>query len=331
MLATAGREDAAATLIDLGVPSHRSGTVADGVGASEPFALRNTAFTLKLLESRQDLHDSALLLRDAFDMLEEEFEEERFFATVRRALLASPGRLPDTQDGRFADSDAGVLMIRRSSPCGERQMDYKQSGVDIEAGNEVVRRIAALARGTFTPGVLSRSGSFGGLFRVGRDHRDPVLVASADGVGTKLRVAFMTGIHDTIGADLVNHCVNDILVQGAEPLFFLDYLATGRLDTGCRCEIVEGLAEALPRERLRASRGRDRRDARVLRRRRIRRSGLHLGVVDRDAYRWTRSSPGDVADRAAVVGLHTNGYSLARKIVFERSVSMSTTSSRSSA
>jgi phosphoribosylformylglycinamidine cyclo-ligase len=94
--------------------------------------------------------------------------------------------------------------------------------------NEVVRRIKGLARGTHTPGVLSDLGSFGGLFALGdRGLDDPVLVSSADGVGTKLRLAFMSGIHDTIGADLVNHCVNDILVQGAEPLFFFDYLATG--------------------------------------------------------------------------------------------------------
>ena len=124
-------------------------------------------------------------------------------------------------------------------------MDYKQSGVDIDAGNEVVRRIRTLARGTFTPGVLSEIGSFGGLFHLGRPGvTDPVLVASADGVGTKLRVAFMTGVHTTIGVDLVNHCVNDILVQGAQPLFFLDYLATGRLDPDVAVQIVEGLAAA---------------------------------------------------------------------------------------
>src|SRR3982074_1160786 len=106
-------------------------------------------------------------------------------------------------------------------------MDYRQSGVDIDAGNETVRRIRSLARATFTPGVLSDIGSLGGLVRTdpGR-RRDPVLVSSADGVGTKLKVAFMTGRHDTVGGDLVNHCVNDILVQGADPLFFFDYLAT---------------------------------------------------------------------------------------------------------
>src|SRR6185436_3118610 len=124
-------------------------------------------------------------------------------------------------------------------------MDYKQSGVDIDAGNEVVQRIRALAKRTFTPGVLSEIGSFGGLFALPQGGTgQPVLVASADGVGTKLRVAFMTGVHGTIGRDLVNHCVNDILVQGARPLFFLDYLATGRLDPDVAVTIVEGLAAA---------------------------------------------------------------------------------------
>src|SRR5918912_4479299 len=124
-------------------------------------------------------------------------------------------------------------------------MDYRQSGVDIDAGNETVRRIKSLARGTFTPGVLSDIGSFGGLFRLDpARYEDPVLVSSADGVGTKLKVAFMTRRHNTVGADLVNHCVNDILVQGAEPLFFLDYLATGRLDPDVAVQIVDGLARA---------------------------------------------------------------------------------------
>ena len=124
-------------------------------------------------------------------------------------------------------------------------MDYRQAGVDIDAGNETVRRIRSLARATFTPGVLSDIGSFGGLFRLDRGRfQDPVLVSSADGVGTKLKVAFMTGRHDTIGADLVNHCINDILVQGAEPLFFLDYLATGRLSPDVAEQVVGGVARA---------------------------------------------------------------------------------------
>src|SRR5580698_3415242 len=121
--------------------------------------------------------------------------------------------------------------------------DYKSSGVDIDAGNETVRRIKTLARATFTSGVLSEIGSFGGLFRLDTDaYLQPVLVSIADGVGTKLKVAFMTGRHDTIGADLVNHCVNDILVQGALPLFFLDYLATGRLSPEIAEQVVSGIA-----------------------------------------------------------------------------------------
>src|ERR671912_106748 len=124
-------------------------------------------------------------------------------------------------------------------------MDYHSSGVSIDAGNEAVRRIKSLARGTFTPGVLSEIGSFGGLFSLaGVGLREPVLVASADGVGTKLKVAFRANRHDTVGADLVNHCVNDILVQGAEPLFFLDYLATGRLAPDVAESIVSGMANA---------------------------------------------------------------------------------------
>src|SRR4051812_34332503 len=108
--------------------------------------------------------------------------------------------------------------------------DYRRAGVDIDAGNEAVRRIRKLARTTFTSGVLSDIGSFGGLFHLDTSRwKEPVLVSSADGVGTKLKLAFMTGRHNTIGADLVNHCVNDVLVQGARPLFFLDYLSTGQL------------------------------------------------------------------------------------------------------
>src|SRR5918992_1262462 len=122
-------------------------------------------------------------------------------------------------------------------------MDYRQSGVDIDAGNETVRRIKTLAKATFTPGVLSEIGSFGGLFKLDTAaFKEPVLVSSADGVGTKLKVAFLANRHRTIGIDLVNHCVNDILVQGAEPLFFLDYLATGKLLPDVAEQVIAGLA-----------------------------------------------------------------------------------------
>ena len=140
-------------------------------------------------------------------------------------------------------------------------MDYKASGVDIDAGNEAVRRIRGLARSTFTPAVLSDIGSFGGLFRLDTGRlSEPVLVSSADGVGTKLKVAFLANRHDTIGADLVNHCVNDILVQGAEPLFFLDYLGTGRLGAGRgRADRRRGWPAPVERTAARCSVGRPRR------------------------------------------------------------------------
>ena len=186
------------------------------------------------------------LLREAFDMLEEDFEEERFF--VDRPAHATGRRRPGIARAGATRAEADSIRTALEFYDARRllSMDYKQAGVDIDAGNEVVRRIRSLARGTFTPGVLSEIGSFGGLFQLGagRRRRIPVLVASADGVGTKLRVAFMTGVHTTIGVDLVNHCVNDILVQGAQPLFFLDYLATGRLDPDVAVQIVEGLAAA---------------------------------------------------------------------------------------
>jgi phosphoribosylformylglycinamidine cyclo-ligase len=197
--------------------------------------------------------------------------------------------------------------------------DYKASGVDIDAGNETVRRIKTLARTTFTPGVLSEIGSFGGLFRLDTDaYRQPVLVSSADGVGTKLKVAFMTGRHDTVGADLVNHCVNDILVQGAQPLFFLDYLATGRLapevaeqviigvSRGCRengCALIGGETAEMP-----GFYADGEYDI----------AGFIVGVVERSRLVDGRTIvPGDALIGLPSAGLHTNGYSLARHVLFE--------------
>jgi phosphoribosylformylglycinamidine cyclo-ligase len=199
-------------------------------------------------------------------------------------------------------------------------MDYKASGVDIDAGNEVVRRIKGLARGTHTPGVLSELGSFGGLFHLGaRGQRDPVLVASADGVGTKLRVAFMSGIHGTIGGDLVNHCVNDILVQGAQPLFFLDYLATGRLDTDVAVQIVEGLARACGENGCALLGGETAEMPGFYADGEYDVAGFIVGSVERERLiDGGRIAAGDVLIGLASSGLHTNGYSLARTIVFER-------------
>jgi phosphoribosylformylglycinamidine cyclo-ligase len=198
-------------------------------------------------------------------------------------------------------------------------MDYKQAGVDIEAGNEVVRRIRALARGTFTPGVLSEIGAFGGLFRLdAAGITDPVLVASADGVGTKLRIAFLTGIHRTIGIDLVNHCVNDILVQGAEPLFFFDYLATGRLNPDVAVEIVEGLAVACRGNGCALLGGETAEMPGFYADDEYDLAGFIVGVVARSRLIDGRAiQPGDALIGIPSSGLHTNGYSLARRIAFD--------------
>jgi phosphoribosylformylglycinamidine cyclo-ligase len=198
-------------------------------------------------------------------------------------------------------------------------VDYKQSGVDIDAGNEVVKRIRSLARGTFTPGVLSEIGSFGGLFHLAAcGVEDPVLVASADGVGTKLRVAFMTGVHTTIGRDLVNHCVNDILVQGAQPLFFLDYLATGRLEPDVAEQIVQGLAAACRENACALLGGETAEMPGFYADGEYDVAGFIVGVVDRRRVIDGRTiAPGDVLVGVPSSGLHTNGYSLARRIAFE--------------
>jgi phosphoribosylformylglycinamidine cyclo-ligase len=198
-------------------------------------------------------------------------------------------------------------------------MEYKSAGVDIDAGNETVRRIKSLARGTFTPGVLSEIGSFGGLFRLDRDrYQEPVLVSSADGVGTKLKVAFMTGHHDTVGADLVNHCVNDILVQGAEPLFFLDYLATGRLLPAVAEQVVSGVARACRENGCALIGGETAEMPGFYADGEYDIAGFIVGAVDRSRVIDGRSIvPGDVLIGLPSAGLHTNGYSLARRVLFD--------------
>jgi phosphoribosylformylglycinamidine cyclo-ligase len=198
------------------------------------------------------------------------------------------------------------------------KVDYRQSGVDIDAGNETVRRIKALARGTYTDGVLSGVGSFGGLFALGQNVADPVLVASADGVGTKLKVAFMTGVHNTIGADLVNHCVNDILVQGARPLFFLDYLATGRLAPDVAEQIVEGVARACVENGCALLGGETAEMPGFYQAGEYDVAGFIVGVVPRAKVVDGRHiEKGDALVALPSTGLHTNGYSLARRIAFD--------------
>ena len=197
-------------------------------------------------------------------------------------------------------------------------MDYRASGVDIDAGNEAVRRIKTLARATYTPGVLSGVGSFGGLFAMDPSIEAPVLVASADGVGTKLKVAFMAGVHHTIGADLVNHCVNDILVQGARPMFFLDYLATGRLAPEVAEQIVRGMAGACRENGCALLGGETAEMPGFYQPGEYDVAGFIVGVVPRaKIIDGSGVVPGDALIALPSTGLHTNGYSLARRIAFE--------------
>ncbi len=198
-------------------------------------------------------------------------------------------------------------------------VSYRDAGVDIAAGTETVRRIRSLAKGTFTPGVLSDIGSFGGLFQLDRDrYREPVLVSSADGVGTKLKVAFVTGRHDTVGADLVNHCVNDILVQGAEPLFFLDYLATGRLSPDVAEQVIAGVARGCRENGCALVGGETAEMPGFYADGEYDIAGFIVGVVEKSKIVDGRAiAPGDVLVGLTSAGLHTNGYSLARRVLFE--------------
>jgi len=204
-------------------------------------------------------------------------------------------------------------------PTPPASASYRDAGVDIDAGNETVRRIRSLARGTFTPGVLSDIGSFGGLFRLDRErYQEPVLVSSADGVGTKLKVAFMTGRHDTVGADLVNHCVNDILVQGAEPLFFLDYLATGRLLPDVAEQVIAGVARGCRENGCALIGGETAEMPGFYADGEYDMAGFIVGVVEKSKLVDGKAIvPGDVLIGLPSAGLHTNGYSLARRVLFE--------------
>ena len=198
-------------------------------------------------------------------------------------------------------------------------MDYKGSGVDIATGSEVVERVKRLAKRTFTDGVLSDIGAFGGLFRPELSGMDePVLVASADGVGTKLKVAFDAGLHTTVGCDLVNHCVNDILVHGARPIFFLDYFATGQLSPEVSTEVVEGIAKGCKDNGCALLGGETAEMPGFYSDQEYDLAGFIVGLVDRGCIIDGRAiAPGDVIIGLPSTGLHTNGYSLARRILFD--------------
>lgn len=199
------------------------------------------------------------------------------------------------------------------------EITYRDAGVDIDAANEAVERIKELARSTYTRNVLTEIGSFGGMFRPDfAKLKEPVLVSSADGVGTKLRVAFMTGIHNTVGYDLVCHCVNDILVQGARPMFFLDYIAAGRLVPETIASVVEGLARGCREAGCVLIGGETAEMPGFYAEGEYDIAGFIVGLVDRDKIiDGSLIEAGDIVIGLPSVGLHTNGYSLARKLFFE--------------
>jgi phosphoribosylformylglycinamidine cyclo-ligase len=197
---------------------------------------------------------------------------------------------------------------------------YAAAGVDIDAKAAALSRAKAAIRSTFTPGVLGDVGGFGGLFRPDfSGYREPVLVASTDGVGTKLKVAFETGRHDSCGADLVNHCVNDVLVQGAKALFFLDYVAAGKLVPETLQRVVEGVARGCRENGVALLGGETAEMPGFYAAGDYDVAGTIVGVVDREKILdGSRVREGDIALGLPSAGLHTNGYTLAREVLFER-------------
>src|SRR5256714_2614294 len=198
-----------------------------------------------------------------------------------------------------------------------KQKAYASAGVDVDLGNKLKRRIHSLVRQTHAPQVLGKLGGFGGLFRANFGAmRDPVLVASIDGVGTKLKIAFATNKHDTVGADLVNHCVNDIAVLGARPLFFLDYIGCEKLEPRVFNQLLRGLARACRMAKCALIGGETAQLGDLYRKGEYDLAGCIVGVVDRKKMIDGRKiKPGDVLLGMPSNGLQTNGYSLARKVL----------------
>lgn len=202
----------------------------------------------------------------------------------------------------------------------DQRITYRDAGVDIDAANDAMQRIKAHVRSTFTPGVLTDIGSFSGMFSLAAlpQYQHPVLVSSIDGVGTKLKVAIAVGKHDTIGRDLVNHCVNDILVQGARPLFFLDYFATGKLSPAIVEDVVKGLADGCREAGCALVGGETAEMPGLYADGDYDLAGCIVGILDRDRLiDGSRVQVGDTLVGLASNGLHTNGYSLARHVLLD--------------
>ena len=196
-------------------------------------------------------------------------------------------------------------------------VSYKDAGVSIDEADRAVASIKRLARSTFTKGVLTEIGSFGACFELPK-MRKPVLISSVDGVGTKLKVAVLAGKHDTVGEDLVNHCVNDIAVQGAIPLYFLDYFAVGRLDTKVAVAVVSGMARACKQNRCSLIGGETAEMPGMYQDGEYDLAGAIVGIAERKRLLTGEDvKAGDILLALPSTGLHTNGYSLARKLLFE--------------
>ncbi|MEK6693390.1 MAG: phosphoribosylformylglycinamidine cyclo-ligase [Nitrospirota bacterium] len=201
-----------------------------------------------------------------------------------------------------------------------KSITYKEAGVDISWGNEFVRKIKPLIKKTFRPGVIGGIGGFSGLFRIEpKNYKDPVLVSSTDGVGTKLKIAFMMNRHDTVGIDLVAMGVNDILVHGAEPLFFLDYMATGKLRTDQAIDIVKGIIKGCREAECALLGGETAEMPSLYKEGEYDLAGFVVGIVEKKRILdGSKIKPGDVLIGLASSGLHSNGFSLARKLFFEK-------------
>src|SRR5689334_6014488 len=236
---------------------------------------------------------------------------------IHRAPDLSRTEILDHRQNR--QKQISVNPRRSAAKKMEQSISYSDAGVDIDAATRATDRIKDLARRTFNERTLSEIGSFGGMFDGAFPNlQQPVLVASADGVGTKLKIAFATGVHNTVGRDLVNHCVNDILVQGARPLFFLDYVATGKLSPDVVASIVEGVTNGCRENGCVLLGGETAEMPGFYQEGEYDIAGFIVGVVDREKIIDGKTiAPGDVLLALPSAGLHTNGYSLARKLFFE--------------
>ncbi len=200
-----------------------------------------------------------------------------------------------------------------------QKTSYKKAGVDVEKGNRVIRDTKSLIQSTYTKNVLSSVGGFGGLFEIPAHYQKPVLVSSTDGVGTKLKVAVIAGKHDTVGEDLVNHCINDIAVLGAKPLYFLDYFATASLDETVFNDIISGFVRGCKNADMALIGGETAEMPGIYQKNDYDLCGTIVGIVEKSSIiDGTKINRGDAIIGVQSNGLHTNGYSLARKVLFEK-------------